>query len=269
MENHLPEEVEAYLAEIVDRLTDHLKDQLVGVYLFGSASYGAYEPGISDLDVQAVVKDRLTIVDKEAIVHRVHQETLPCPATKLEFVVYAQDSVMPAGRHPRFELNLNTGPQQQDHVSFDPVAEPSHWFLLDIATGRQLGRCFYGSAVSEVFDVIPRAWVLEAMAHSLDWHQANEASSANSVLNACRAWQFIATGEFSSKSAGVKWAMKQQNCPAVVETALEARKTGNELAAAEALALYDLVASANRDALRTHVPPAEGGVVATDSKSNC
>ncbi|KAI9040646.1 uncharacterized protein KD926_007862 [Aspergillus affinis] len=77
MANKLPEEVEAYLEEMVKRLTDHLKDQLVGVYLFGSASYDAYEPGLSDLDVQAVVKDPLDTVDKQAIICRLNQDVLP------------------------------------------------------------------------------------------------------------------------------------------------------------------------------------------------
>src|SRR5690242_14956149 len=110
MDNKLPEEVEAYLEKLVERLTVYLKDQLVGVYLFGSASYDAYEPGLSDLDVQAIVKNQLDTVKKQAVIYQVNQAALPCPATKLEFVVYTQSAVYPASRHPRFELNLNTGP---------------------------------------------------------------------------------------------------------------------------------------------------------------
>ncbi|KAG7293904.1 hypothetical protein NEMBOFW57_003964 [Staphylotrichum longicolle] len=253
MKNTLPNEVQLYLGEIVKRLTGHLKDQLVGVYLFGSASYDAYEPGVSDLDVQAVVKSPLKPDEKQAIISLLSQDALPCPATKLEFVVYAQSSVNPANRHPRFELNLNTGPHQSDHISLDPANESSHWFLLDIAMGRQLGRCLHGSAVTEAFGAIPRRWVLEGMADSLEWHQRNEANSSNSVLNTCRTWQFIATGDFSSKLNGAKWAMKQKNCPAVVERAIAARKTGDKLLAAEVMELYDIVVKANRDKLETEV----------------
>lgn len=252
MENHLPEEEKAYLDEIVKRLTSYLKDQLVGVYLFGSASYHAYEPGFSDLDVQAVVKYPLETFQKEAIIRLLSQDALPCPATKLEFVIYAQSSVHPASRHPRFELNLNTGPRS-DHISFDPANESSHWFMLDIAMGRKLGLCLYGSALAEAFGAISRRWILEAIADSLDWHRANEANSANSVLNACRSWQFIATGEFSSKSDGAKWAMKQQDCPLVVERALSARKTGDKLPAADVMTLYDMVVRLNRIQIETDV----------------
>jgi hypothetical protein len=251
MENNLPQEVQAYLDEIVKRLTQHLKNQLVGVYLFGSASYDAYEPGLSDLDVQAIVKNPLETDEKQAIICRLSKESLPCPATKLEFVVYAQSSVNPANRHPAFELNLNTGPHQSDHISLDPANESSHWFLLDIAMGLQLGRCLYGAAVTEAFGAIPRRWVLQGMADSLEWHQANEANSTNSVLNACRSWRYIATGEFCSKLDGANWATKQANCPSIVQRAMAARKTGDKLDAGQVMELYDTVVKANCDKLKT------------------
>lgn len=246
MVNRLPLEVEEYLHEITKRLSNWLSDQLVGVYLFGSAGCNAYESGLSDLDVQAVVKSPLSLADKQAIVSHLTQNALPCPATKLEFVVYTQDAVHPASRHPRFQLNLNTGAHQPDHVGLDPSKEASHWFLLDIAMGRQLGHCLYGSDKFEVFGAIPRRWVLEALADSLEWHRLNEASSVNSVLNACRSWRYIASGEFSSKSDGAMWAMQQPDCPAVVGPAIAARKTKDNLPAAEVMELYELVIRANR-----------------------
>ncbi|GES61652.1 streptomycin 3''-adenylyltransferase [Aspergillus terreus] len=253
MNKNLPEEVEAYLDEIVQRLAHYLKDQLVGVYLFGSASYGAYESGLSDLDVQAIVKNPLDTVDKEAIIRRLNQAALPCPATKLELVVYAQSAVYPACRHPRFELNLNTGRHQPDHISLDPANESSHWFLLDIAMGRELGRSLHGPDTTNAFGAIPRHWILEAIANSLDWHQANELNSANSVLNACRGWRFIVTCEFSSKSEGAKWAMQQPGCPDIVSRAIAARNTGDELPTAQVMKLYDIVIAANRAKLATDI----------------
>jgi hypothetical protein len=247
MEKSLPNDVKAYLDELVRRLVEHLEHRLVGVYLFGSASYDAFQPGLSDLDVQAVVKSRLSTTEKQDIISRINQASLPCPATKLEFVVYAQDSVTPASRHPRFELNLNTGPHQSDHVIFDPAQEASHWFLLDITMGRQLGCCLHGLSIEEAFGEVPRQWILDAMADSLGWHASNELNSANSVLNACRSWQYMVSGVFSSKVDGGRWAMQQEGCPDVVQAALEARKTGEKLPAAEVLKLYEMVIRINRE----------------------
>ncbi|KAI6844226.1 hypothetical protein KC332_g3168 [Hortaea werneckii] len=250
MEHDLPAKVESYLAELTKRLVDHFQEQLIGVYLFGSASCKAYEPGVSDLDVQAVVQEPLSDVAKQAIVSLLNQDALPCPATKLEFVLYAQNVVHPASRHPRFELNLNTGPKRSDHIGFDPAKEASHWFLLDIAFGRELGRCLYGVDKSEAFGAIPYSWVLEAMAVSLEWHLLNEAKSANSVLNACRSWQYVASGKFASKLDGATWAMQQPDCPAVAEQAIVARKNNTDLPAAQVMELYNTVMGV----IRTKLP---------------
>ncbi|KAF4335357.1 streptomycin 3 adenylyltransferase [Fusarium beomiforme] len=245
----LTEEVKLYLDELVRRLVHLLETQLVGVYLFGSASNNAFEPGSSDLDVQAVVKNNLPTAAKQEIVSAINQASLPCPATKLEFVVYSQKAVNPASRHPRFELNLNTGPGRSDHVGLDPGNESSHWFLLDIAMGRELGRCLHGLPTAEAFAEIPRQWILEAISDSLKWHQANEISSANSVLNACRSLQYIACGKWSSKMEGAKWMMQQSDCPAVVEKAIVARRTGQELPTAQVKELYDIAMVASDESL--------------------
>lgn len=251
MENNLPPAETTYLAEIVNRLQEYLGQNLIGVYLFGSAGYSAYEPGLSDLDVQAVVKKPLDLGAKQEIIHRLSQGNLACPANKLEFVTYAYASVNPANRHPRFELNLNSGPGQPDHASLDPAEESSHWFLLDIALGRELGRSLLGAAPGKVFAPIPRRWILEAIADSLEWHRQNELNSANSVLNACRGWRYTATNEFGSKLSGAEWALLKKGCPAVVEHAIEARKTGERLPAAKVVKLYEIVIGAIRIALVT------------------
>ena len=246
VESKVPTSVQTYLAEIVERLTNLLGVQLVGVYLFGSAGYGAFEPGLSDLDVQVVVKNPLDDGEKKSLVGYVNHDALPCPATKLELVVYAQDPIRPASRHPRFELNLNTGAQQADHVSFDPAGESSHWFLLDIAMGRQLGRALYGMPPDEVFGAVPRLWTLEAIMDSLAWHQANEVNSANSVLNACRSWHFIETGEFSSKSSGAQWTMRHHGYSDIIGKALAGRKTGDKLDTDQVMALYEAIREAGQ-----------------------
>ncbi|KXJ86551.1 hypothetical protein Micbo1qcDRAFT_152858 [Microdochium bolleyi] len=250
MPDGLPHPETAYLAEITTRLASCLEPHLIGIYLFGSASNDGYEPGRSDLDVQAVVRQPLTPDEKQAVVERLTHSALPCPARKLEFVVYAQSSVRPASRHPSFEINLNTGPYESaDHVTLDPAGEASHWFLLDIAMGRGSGHALYGPPATEVFAPIPRVWALEAIADSLKWHRENELSSANSVLNACRGWMYIVTDKFGSKLAGAEWAQQRQECPGVVEKAIEARRTGESLPAGEVAELYSVVIERNRSAI--------------------
>ena len=62
---------------------------------------------------------------------------------------YAQPAVnlIPASRRSQFELNFNTGCDVEDHLSLDPGEEASHWFVLDIAMGRELGCGLVGPAL--------------------------------------------------------------------------------------------------------------------------
>ncbi len=66
-----------YLERIVDALRSRLAERLIGVYLFGSAATGAYERGVSDLDVQAVVDERLSKHECEDIARSLAHAALP------------------------------------------------------------------------------------------------------------------------------------------------------------------------------------------------
>jgi hypothetical protein len=246
----LPKPEAAYLEKLVEMLQTRLEGRLVGVYLFGSAAYSAYEPGISDLDVQAVVTESLGKRERKQLAGFLTHRMLPCPARRLEFVCYARPSICAATRHPQFEVNFNTGPGEQDHLSLDPGEESSHWFLLDIALGRALGRPLIGPEPAQVFGPIPRLWQLEAIADSLAWHSDNEPTSANTVLNACRGWRFAETGAFGSKLAGSTWARQQPACPAVVEEAERHRRSGSALCASAVTEIVEIVTEAVRTAIR-------------------
>lgn len=245
----LPPAETAYLHELVHRLQALQGQRLLGVYLFGSAAYGAYEPGVSDLDVQAVVAEPLAEPEARAIVQRLAHRALPCPARRLELVCYTAAAVNPASRHPHFEINYNTGGDAADHLTRDPGDESSHWFLLDIAVGRELGRALYGPALAQLFAPIPKVWQLEALADSLAWHSENEPASANAVLNACRGWRYALTGRWGSKLAGARWALARPDPPGVVAQALDERRGTAAMDAAAVVVFIARVAAAVREAI--------------------
>lgn len=168
MSTSLPAPETAYLNALSAVLQQTLGPMLVGVYLFGSAAYGAYEAGLSDLDVQAVIAQPLiaqplTEAEYRALATAISHAALPCPARKLEFVLYTRAAVATPSRRPQFALNFNTGAGLPGHLGLDPAAEASHWFVLDIALGRELGRALMGPPPAEVFAPLPREWVLSAL----------------------------------------------------------------------------------------------------------
>lgn len=178
----IPAELEPYLAALVDGLS--AAADLDAVYLFGSAAQGAYEHGRSDVDVIAVTSRPSTRAEKEALADAA--ESLPCPARKLELVVYARG----AERH---ELNVNTG----ELVHFDPDDDPAFWFVLDRSIAEQHAIPLVGPQWSEVFPPVPREAVLAALADAQSFDGWDDPDDVR--IAAARAQIWRETGEWVSK----------------------------------------------------------------------
>ena len=217
-----------YLHELVARL-DRLVSGLIGVYLFGSGAYGDHDPAGSDLDIQAVLAGVPPPSTLAGIVAAVRHAALPCPARRLELVVYPQDVVARPVPPLAFALNLNTGAGMSDRVTTEPAAEAPHWFVIDVAAGRETGIRLLGPPVSEVFGPLAPPLVLEALAESLTWHLRQEATTPNTVLNACRAWHHARTGAWVSKRDAACWLLAERPDLIIAADALAVRSTGEPL----------------------------------------
>jgi predicted nucleotidyltransferase len=183
-------ELAPYLDELVERIGGVV--DLEAAYVVGSGATGTFDPYRSDVDVVVVVPRSLSDDEKRAIVEAA--EGVHPPGRKLELVVYARGS-------SRYELNLNTG----ELVSFDAAGDQEFWFVLDRAAAEQHAVPLAGPPWDEVFEPVEREEVLDALAASLDWHEAEEPLTASSVLNTSRAWQWLETGAWVSKPETARW----------------------------------------------------------------
>jgi Domain of unknown function (DUF4111) len=167
---------------------------------------GDYVPGRSDIDVVGVALTALAAGEKRAIVDAVSQPHLECPTRGLEFVLYERAHVAAPRSDAAFEINLNTGPGMHSHVSFDPAADPRHWFIIDRSIARTHGMRLCGPQPEQLFAPLRRPWLLRALSESLSWHRAYDHAGSNSVPNACRAWKYTAEATWSSKTRAAAWA---------------------------------------------------------------
>lgn len=184
-----------YLGLLTQRLQGVLDESLRGVYLTGSAAVGAYRQGKSDVDV-LVVAEPAERGSMELIVERCSHEQLPCPATKLELVVYEPAALADPGERPRWSLNLDTGATEH-HVGFDPGAEPAHWFVLDLAFARRHAVARLGPPAAELIGDPGDDAVRAAFRDLVDWYRRNEPGEAARAARRARHWE--ATGEFAPK----------------------------------------------------------------------
>jgi hypothetical protein len=191
-----------------------------GVLLVGSAALGDYVPGVSDLDVVVVAPGPLE--DPEALAAPLRHAELPCPARKLELVVYLAEQAAAPTRELEFELDLNTGPET-DRLLTGLGREPAHWYLIDLAIGREHGVALSGPPPRELIGEPPREDVLSALAAGIRSALDEEPESPSTVLNACRAARYALHGDWTSKAAAGDWAVHTGSDPRLAQDALAAR----------------------------------------------
>ena len=127
-----------------------------------------------------------------------------------------------------------------DHVTYSIGEESSHWFVLDIASGRELGKTLYGTDVKQVFSTPQCSRINTAIKSGIDWYKSRlmqdesdnqdgekQKERVDAVLNACRARRWTITGEWGSKVEGGEWAVEKDGVELeVVHEALRIKKGG-------------------------------------------
>jgi hypothetical protein len=199
-----------YLEELTARLQRILGDELVGVYAGGSYALGGYEPGRSDLDVAAVVRGGLDDGVADRIVQAVRHESFPCPARKLELVVYSSESARSPSVEAAFELNLNTGSGERFRADREAQPGEGHWFAIDRSVLAGHGVALLGPPAGEVFVSPARAQLLPILAGALRWFLREEPESEDALLNAGRSLHFAREGVSVPKPAVREWAREQK-----------------------------------------------------------
>ncbi len=184
--------VRDYLATLTGRGRTLLGADLVGVYAGGSLALHGFRPGRSDIDVAVVSTDALTDPQKHALVERLRQESLPCPARGLELVAYRAAVAAAGDPAPGFEVELNTGPRMAFRATTDPARRPPadglFWYAIDRSILAAHGRALTGPPAAAVFGSPPEPALVQLLIESLRWHLASDTPvTDDAVLNACRA----------------------------------------------------------------------------------
>jgi hypothetical protein len=191
------------LRPLVTDIRAVLGDDLIALYLYGSAVTGGFDAGVSDLDLVAITRRNVAEVDMSGL-GRAHRKVVECDrawADRLEIVYVARDTLS-NGSGSQDQLAV-IGPGEPFHLTGPASDWTQNWYLV-----RETGIALFGPSPSEVMPPISHAEFLAAVGRYLDYLR-RQPSLAYAVLSACRAMRTIRTRRPCSKQEGAAWVRER------------------------------------------------------------
>lgn len=229
--------VNSVAAALLGRLAGLLGSNLGGLYLFGSAAAGAFEDGVSDVDLLAVTLDGLTAVQFANLqaMHGALAREYPAWDDRIE-VLYVSAAGLMAFR------------TQAPAIAAISPGEPFHWRgaefgrLMNWYDAQENGVALFGPPPSTFIPTISEAEFVESVRGDLAnwpaWFEdlpGRTGTQSYVVLTMCRAIYACRTGQQSSKTQAGVWARRElPEWADLIRTALEWRRTGSRRAQGDA-----------------------------------
>ena len=188
-----------------------LLDDLVGIYLHGSAVMGCFNSEKSDIDLIVVVERPLSDPVKGAFLEMVVEYNAQGPAKGIEMSVVLRRVCRPFVYPTPYELHFSAGhlaSYRQDPAGYirrmkgDDKDLAAHFTII-----RKRGRCLYGPPIEDVFAQVPRRDYMDSI-----WYDVENAPEEITeypmylTLNLARVLAYGSEGLVLSKAEGGAWA---------------------------------------------------------------
>ncbi|RKM55484.1 DUF4111 domain-containing protein [Butyrivibrio sp. X503] len=200
------------LTQFVDRSKDILKENLVGVYLHGSAVMGCYNPKKSDLDLIIVVNGAMSDSEKKAFMDMVVELNENGPAKGIEMSVVKREVCKPFVYPTPFELHFSVMHLGWYKDNPDDYIQKMNGEDSDLAAHftiiKKRGKCLYGDPIDEVFGEVPSADYMDSIKD--DIAEAEDDIVDNTMyitLNLARVLAYKKDDLVLSKKEGGEWAL--------------------------------------------------------------
>ena len=202
--------------DLLDRFTrmsrDVFGENLVGVYLHGSAAMGCFNHEKSDLDLILVVERDIPEGVKFGFISNMVRLNEEAPKKGFELSVVKREVCRPFVYPTPYELHFS--PTYIELFLRDPTAyiEKLHGTDRDLAAHftiiNKYGIALFGEAVGDVFGDVPAGDYIDSIIFDIENAREDIFSSPMYVtLNLCRALAYLKDGLVLSKKAGGEWAL--------------------------------------------------------------
>ncbi|MBE6759759.1 MAG: DUF4111 domain-containing protein [Ruminococcaceae bacterium] len=233
----------ALLESYVLQCREILADELVGVYLHGSAAMGCFHAEQSDIDLLIVVRGSISDEAKRLLMDMTVAHNRHATAKGIEMSVVRRDVCRPFVHPTPFELHFSNA-----HIDWYR-SNPGDYIAKMNGTDRDLAAHFtitrhrgitlWGEETENVFDPVPPEDYFDSI--WFDIEGAEEDILDNPVyvtLNLCRVLGYAREGLVLSKREGGEWGRDRvpEEYRALIDAALEQYRGGKAMVAEPAAA---------------------------------
>ncbi|HEN5528815.1 Streptomycin 3''-adenylyltransferase [Legionella moravica] len=197
--------------ECINLVTKVLGDNLLGVYLYGSALVGGLQK-YSDIDLFVVTNHATTLSEKNELTkHLLHISGRYMKSAKrpIEMTVVEKGAVNPWHYPPRFDFQY--GEWLRDSFEMGEI-EPQNYEMPDLAliiTQVLLkSQTLYGKKSEKILAPVPYVDFINAMLQDLDRLAADiRDDTRNVLLTLARIWSTLETNKIRSKPDAADWVI--------------------------------------------------------------
>lgn len=192
---------------LVQLLRTALGDSVLGVYLHGSATLGGLRPH-SDIDVLAVVRDRTTHAQRQALVEELLKVSGVDGRRHVELIVVVQDDVRPWRYPPTCDFLYGDWLREDYERGVTPAPEPSPDLAPLLTMVLRADAPLHGPPPAELLDPVPHDDLRRAIVAGVPELMAElDSDTRNVLLTLARIWTTLTTGTIRAKDAAAAWAL--------------------------------------------------------------
>ena len=225
------------LKKFVSCSKEILGNNLIGIYLHGSAVMGCFQPKKSDLDLLLVVKEDISDEAKRHFMDMVVELNQQAPAKGLELSIVKENVCNPFVYPTPFELHFSIAHLAWYQSNPQDYIEKMKGVDKDLAAHFTItyyrGQVLYGKEISEVFTEVSKEAYLDSI--WCDIENAVEEIEENPMylmLNLCRVLAYKKEGLITSKQEGGEWGLEnmiQREYQELIQKALKEYQGGDAM----------------------------------------
>lgn len=232
-------EATVYYKELLSELTaisrQLLKENLIGIYLHGSAATGCFHPEKSDLDLILVINHSISDAAKTAFMEHVIRLNETAPPKGLELSIVKQEFCNPFVYPTPFELHFSSAHIDCWKENPKSYIENMNGTDKDLAAHFTIinayGIVLFGRSIKETFGSVPhRCYADSIWADIQNAHEDILEQPVYVTLNLCRVLAYLKDGLILSKKAGGEWGLAKlpQSCHALLRWSLQSYSSESE-----------------------------------------